>query len=299
MFTLAAELRHTMEQLESALADVGQALRQQLGSSPVAACYCLPETPTGKEHEPLESIVISHQLNGEQALEATLAAFSRWHLRVDCSAKASFRLPGFVLLPAASRPLITPLVDAINRHKLAFRALVQQLDDKDKKFTLVHDTFPGLITLQVYRQLTVLPYTASRLGFTWANKQIIQKVDKHKLVEQLMQSRQSPPPLVHEQTWQQCIDREIYDVKRLPAHTELRLRRPVKTHPMVNVRWQEPLSPRQQQFKAHLPLLLCQDELPAITPLCNYPPAKTRQRRAARIGGEPLIPRLHIYPFEP
>ncbi len=299
MFTLAAELRHIMEQLESALADFSQTLRQQVGSSPIAGCYCLPETPTGKEHEPLESIVITRQLNGKEALEATLAAFSRWHLKADCSAKASFRLPGFIVLPASTRPLITSRVEAVNRQKQAFRALVQQLDDKDKKFTLVHDTFPGLITLQVYRQLALLPYAASRLGFTWANKQIIQKVDKNKLVEQLMQSRLSPPPLVNEHTWQQCIDREIYDVKRLPAHTELRLRRPVKTHPMVNVRWQEPLSPRQQQFKAHLPLLLCQDELPAITPLCNYPPTKVRQRRAARIGGEPLIPRLHIYPFEP
>ncbi|MCT7656735.1 DNA replication terminus site-binding protein [Oceanimonas sp. NS1] len=95
----------------------------------------------------------------------------------------------------------------------------------------MHDTFPGLITLQVYRQLTLLPHTASRLGFTWANKQIIQKVDKTKLVAQLMQSRQSPPPLVDATTWQTCIDREIYDVKRLPAGVELRLRRPVKPTP--------------------------------------------------------------------
>ncbi|MCC4264241.1 DNA replication terminus site-binding protein [Oceanimonas baumannii] len=299
MFTLAAELRHTMDQLESALAALCHALRQQAGSAPVAAVYALPDTPTGKEHDPVETITIEQQLSGQPALDAALAAFGRWHISPGCSAKASFRLPGFVLLPAVSRAVIAPLVEDVNSLKQAFRALVQQLDDKDKKFTLVHDTFPGLITLQVYRQLTLLPYPASRLGFTWANKQIIQKVDKAKLVEQLMQSRQSPPPLVDAQTWLQCIDREIYDVKRLPAHTELRLRRPVKTHPMVNVRWSEPLTPRQQQFKAHLPLILCQDELPAITPLCHYPPASTRKRRSARIGGEPLIPRLHIYPYEP
>ncbi|NHI02033.1 DNA replication terminus site-binding protein [Oceanimonas sp. MB9] len=297
MFTLAAELRHTLSLLESAISELAQQLRTHAGTQ--ATCYQLPEVAQGKEHDPLEHITIEHRLTGEEALKASLIGFSRWHIKPDCSAKASYRLPGFVLLPADSRAAIAPLIDDINRLKQAFRALVQQLDDKDKKFTLVHDTFPGLITLQVYRQLTLLPYTASRLGFTWANKQIIQKVDKTKLVAQLMQSRQSPPPLVDATTWQTCIDREIYDVKRLPAGVELRLRRPVKTHPMVNVRWSQPLSPRQQQFKAHLPLILCQDEVPAISHLTDYPPAKTRKRRAARIGGEPLIPRLHIYPYQP
>ncbi|AEY01841.1 DNA replication terminus site-binding protein [Oceanimonas sp. GK1] len=299
MFTLAAELRHTMSLLESALAALNREILRQAGDLPVATCYCLPEVALGKEHEPVEHIQVQAQLTGRPALDAALSAFGRWHLKADCSAKASFRLPGFILLPGASRALLEQQVAEVNRLKLAFRTLVQQLDDKDKKFTLVHHTFPGLITLQVYRQLTLLPHTASRLGFTWANKQIIQKVDKARLVEQLMQSRHSPPPLTDAHTWQQCVDREIYDVKRLPAHVELRLRRPVKTHPMVNVRWSEPLTPRQQQFKAHLPLLLCQDELPAITHLGDYPPAKARKQRAARIGGEPLIPRLHIYPFEP
>ncbi|MDP5291968.1 DNA replication terminus site-binding protein [Oceanimonas sp. CHS3-5] len=299
MFTLAAELRHTMSLLEAALASLNQLVRAEAGNSPRACCYRLPEVAQGKEHDPVEQIPVQEQLSGQPALDTALAALGRWHIQPDCSAKASFRLPGFVLLPAASRSLVEPLIDEVNRLKLAFRALVQRLDDKDKKFTLVHDTFPGLVTLQVYRQLTLLPHAAMRLGFTWANKQIIQKVDKTRLVEQLMQSRNHPPPLVDAHTWLQCVDREVYDVKRLPAHVELRLRRPVKTHPMVNVRWREPLSPRQQQFKAHLPLLLCQDELPAITHLCDYPPTKTRKRRAARIGGEPLIPRLHIYPFEP
>ncbi|WMC12120.1 DNA replication terminus site-binding protein [Oceanimonas pelagia] len=299
MFTLAAELNHTMSLLESALADLRGLINERAGTPPLACCYRLPEVPQGKEHDPVEHIPVQEQVTGKAALNAALSAYGRWHLQPDCSAKASFRLPGFIVLPASARAELEPRLNEVNRLKLAFRALVQRLDDKDKKFTLVHDTFPGLITLQVYRQLTLLPHGASRLGFTWANKQIIQKVDKQKLVAQLMQSRLNPPPLTDPHTWMQCVDREIYDVKRLPAHVELRLRRPVKTHPMVNVRWSEPLTPRQQQYKAHLPLLLCQDAPPAVTPLCDYPPAKPRKRRAARIGGEPLIPRLHIYPYTP
>ncbi|MGR7921136.1 DNA replication terminus site-binding protein [Zobellella denitrificans] len=296
MFTLAARLRHAFAELESATSALCQFLA---GASPFARCYALPPVPLGQEHEPVARIPVS-PLQGDAALHAALAAYRQWHLQPDCSAKASFRLPGLLLLPAALGEDTAALVDEVNRLKLAFRALVQEAEGRDKKFALVHDTLPGLITLQVYRQLVLLPRPASRLGFTWANKQIIQKVDKEQLVRQLTESRLKPPPLVDAQTWLQCVDREIYDVKRLPPGVELRLRRPVKTHPMVNVRWQEEeIRPRQQQVKAHLPLILCQDEPPALTALADYPPATPRKRREARIKDEPLIPRLHIYPYRP
>ncbi|PSJ47160.1 DNA replication terminus site-binding protein [Zobellella taiwanensis] len=299
MFTLAAQLRDTLLQLENAMADLGQWLRHSAGEHPDAACYLLPDTPLGQEHEPIDTIAIQGRLTGRDALEASINAYTRWHLQPDCSAKASFRLPGYICLPAGAAPELAPRIEHINRLKQSFRDQVQQLGSRDRKFALVHDTLPGLITLQVYRKLVLLPRPAARLGFTWANKQIIRKLDKSELVGQLTQARLTPPPLVDAQTWQQCVDREIYDVKRLPPGVELRLRRPVKTHPMVNVRWMEENQPRQQQFKAHLPLLLCQDSPARVTPLGDYPPARRRQRRAAEIDGEPLIPRLHIYPYRP
>ncbi|GAA3530777.1 DNA replication terminus site-binding protein [Zobellella aerophila] len=298
MFTLAARLRATLEQLETSLNDLTRLLGQDPSQILQAACYPLPDVPAGKEHEPIEQISVS-RLIGESALATALQSYRQWHMRADCSSKASFRLPGYLVLPTDARPALVPLVEQINQLKQQFRSQVQEAEGRDQKFTLVHDTFPGLITLQVYRQLVLLPRPASRLGFTWANKQIIRKIDKDELVRQLNAAKATPPALTDALTWQQCIDREIYDVKRLPAGVELRLRRPVKTHPMVNVRWAEEVSPRQQQVKAHLPLLLCQDTPPAVTPLGDYPPAKTRQRRPQRIADEPLIPRLHIYPYYP
>ncbi|WP_375054925.1 DNA replication terminus site-binding protein [Zobellella sp. DQSA1] len=298
MFTLAARLRHTFSELESALAALSEVITQAAGAPLQAGCFPLPDVATGQEHEPVTHIRVA-RLDGGEAVAAALDGYRQWYIRPDCSAKASFRLPGYLLLPAACRQQLDPLVAEINRLKLQFRAQVQEAEGRDKKFTLVHDTLPGLVTLQVYRQLVLLPRPASRLGFTWANKQIIQKIDKDQLVGQLTESRQKPPPLVDARTWLQCVDREIYDVKRLPPGVELRLRRPVKTHPMVNVRWCEEIKPRQQQVKAHLPLILCQDELPAVTPLGDYPPATIRKRREASITEGPLIPRLHIYPYRP
>ncbi|PSJ47929.1 DNA replication terminus site-binding protein [Zobellella endophytica] len=299
MFTLAARLRHTFSELDAAMTALAGIIHEAAPGTPLTACcFPLPNVATGQEHEPVTRIPVA-RLDGGAAVAASLDGYRQWYIRPECSAKASFRLPGYLLLPAAARPLLQPQVEQINRLKQQFRAQVQEAEGRDKKFALVHDTLPGLITLQVYRQLVLLPRAASRLGFTWANKQIIQKVDKDRLVQQLTESRLSPPPLTDAQTWLQCVDREIYDVKRLPPGVELRLRRPVKTHPMVNVRWCEEIKPRQQQVKAHLPLLLCQDKPPALTPLGDYPPAKSRKRREASIKDEPLIPRLHIYPYRP
>lgn len=299
MFTLAARLRHTFSELDAAMTVLAGIIHEAAAGTPLTACcFPLPDVATGQEHEPITRIPVA-RLDGEAAVAASLDGYRQWYIRPECSAKASFRLPGYLLLPATARPLLQPQVEQINRLKQQFRAQVQEAEGRDKKFALVHDTLPGLITLQVYRQLVLLPRPASRLGFTWANKQIIQKLDKDRLVQQLTEARLSPPPLTDAQTWLQCVDREIYDVKRLPPGVELRLRRPVKTHPMVNVRWREEIKPRQQQVKAHLPLLLCQDEPPALTPLGDYPPAKSRKRREASIKDEPLIPRLHIYPYRP
>ncbi|MFP2767901.1 DNA replication terminus site-binding protein [Oceanisphaera sp. KMM 10153] len=299
MFTPAARLRHTFFELETAMAALSDLITLAADTAPVnACCFPLPDVASGDEHEPVTQINVS-RLDGAAAIAATQDGYRQWYIRPGCSAKASFRLPGYLVLPTALKPELQALTEDINRLKGEFRAQVQEAEGRDKKFALVHDTLPGLITLQVYRHLVLLPHPVSRLGFTWANKQIIQKIDKDKLVKQLTDARRTPPPLTDTQTWIQCVDREIYDVKRLPAGVELRLRRPVKTHPMVNVRWSEALTPRQQQVKAHLPLLLCQNELPAVTALGNYPPSNSRKRRAARITEEPLIPRLHIYPYRP
>lgn len=298
-FSPAARLMQVFSALEQAVLHLNDWLRQQAASDQVKVrCFALPAVAMGDEHQPVTQIAVD-TLSGDEALDAALGSFQQWFIQPHHSAKASFRLPGYLLLPAHLKPELAQYIDQINALKSQFKAEVQAAGNRDQKFALVHNTLPGLITLQVYRHLVLLPHDASRLGFTWANKQIIQKIDKEALVAQLMSARQVPPPLTDALTWQQCVDREIYDVKRLPASTELRLRRPVKTHPMVNVRWQEEITPRQQQVKAHLPLLLCQDEPPAITELGHYPPSQLRAKRAAQITDEPLIPRLHIYPYQP
>ncbi|BDC81693.1 DNA replication terminus site-binding protein [Aeromonas hydrophila] len=293
-FTPTAALRQQMERLEQALDNLAAQLEQlELLEAHV---YPLPAVPQGQEHEPIEQIEVGY-LGEEAALAATLSAYRDHSARPGCSTKATHRLPGWLRFPAACAPLLRPLIDEVNECKLAFKALVQQAGGRDEKFELVHRALPGVITLQVYRKLTWLQGELHSLGFTWADKQSISRLSREQVLEMLERSRRYIPALSNNEEWSKMVDQEVYDIRRLPADAELRIRRPVKTHPMINLLWQD-REPRKQQLKASLPLLLCSDTQPAVTHLGHYPPKLRQARRDRKIGGEPIIERLHLYLYQ-
>lgn len=293
-FTPTAALRQQMDALEEALAR----LARQLSQLPLleAHVYPLPAVPQGQEHEPIEQIEVGY-LGGEEALAATLAAYQDHSARPGCSTKATHRLPGWLRFSAASASQLRPLIEEINARKLAFKGLVQQAGGRDEKFELVHRALPGVITLQVYRKLTLLEGELHSLGFTWADKQSINRLSREQVLEMLERSRRYIPALSNNEEWSKMVDQEVYDLRRLPADAELRIRRPVKTHPMSNLLWQD-REPRKQQLKASLPLLLCSDTQPGVTHLGHYPPKLRQARRDRKIGGTPIIERLHLYLYQ-
>lgn len=293
-FTPTAALRQQMDALEAALAR----LAQQLSRLPLQEghVYPLPAVPQGEEHDPIAQIEVGY-LGGDEALAAAIAAYQDHSARPGCSTKATHRLPGWLRFPAASASLLRPQLDEINAHKLAFKALVQQAGGRDEKFELVHQALPGVITLQVYRKLTLLEGELHSLGFTWADKQSISRLSRDQVLEMLERSRRYIPALSNNEEWSKMVDQEVYDIRRLPADAELRIRRPVKTHPMINLLWQD-REPRKQQLKASLPLLLCSDTPPSVTHLGHYPPKLRQARRDRKIGGEAIIERLHLYRYQ-
>lgn len=293
-FTPTAALRQQMDALEDALARLARLLGQlELLEAHV---YPLPAVPQGEEHDPIEAIEVGY-LSGEAALAAAVTAFQDHSARPGCSTKATHRLPGWLRFPANSAPLLHPLLDEINGHKLAFKALVQAAGGRDEKFELVHGALPGVITLQVYRKLTLLTGELHSLGFTWADKQSISRLSREQVLEMLERSRRYVPALSSNEEWSKMVDQEVYDIRRLPADAQLRIRRPVKTHPMINLLWLD-REPRKQQLKASLPLLLCSDNPPSVTHLSHYPPKLRQARRDRKIGGEAIIERLHLYRYQ-
>ncbi|MGB6189824.1 DNA replication terminus site-binding protein [Aeromonas molluscorum] len=294
-FTPKAALRQQMSELETLLAELAEQLKQL----PLleAQVYPLPPVLQGQEHDPISQITVG-QLCGEAAREAAIAAYQYHGARPGCSTKSTQRLPGWLRFPASCAAQISTLVEEINHCKQGFKAQVQQAGGRDEKFELVHNALPGVITLQIYRQLSLLRGELHSLGFTWADKQTIRRLSREQVIAMLERSRHYVPMLSNPSQWQQMVDQEVYDIRRLPADAQLRIRRPVKTHPMVNLLWRD-REPSKQQIKASLPLLLCTDSAPLIKPLGHYPP-KLRQPRRDRKGGERLlIDRMHLYVYEP
>ena len=113
----------------------------------------------------------------------------------------------------------------------------------------------------------------------------------------LERSRRYVPALSSNEEWSKMVDQEVYDIRRLPADAQLRIRRPVKTHPMINLLWSD-REPRKQQLKASLPLLVCSDKPINVSPLCNYPTNGRKPRSDRKIGAVPLIERMHLYTYQ-
>ena len=103
----------------------------------------------------------------------------------------------------------------------------------------------------------------------------------------LERSRRYVPALFDNEEWSKMVDQEVYDIRRLPADAGLRIRRPVKTHPMINLLWQD-REPRKQQIKASLPC--CSAPIPSRpSPIwATTRPSCARHAGIARLAVTPL-----------
>ena len=193
---------------------------------------------------------------------------------------------GCAFLPP-SAPLLQPLIDQINQHKLDFKALVQQAGGRDEKFDLVHTALPGVITLQVYRKLTLLAGELQSLGFTWADKQTINRLSREQVLEMLERSRRYIPALSNNEEWSKMVDQEVYDIRRLPADAELRIRRPVKTHPMINLLWLERTPAQAADQGEPAAVALARIPRPQSPIWATTPPRADRRGGIARLAASP------------
>ncbi len=292
-FTPTAALRQQMALLEASLAR----LARQLGQLDLleAHVYPLPAVAQGEEHEPIEAIEVGY-LSGEAALAATLAAFQDHSARPGCSTKATHRLPGWLRFPAASARELAPVIEEINAHKLAFKAMVQAAGGRDEKFELVHGALPGVITLQVYRKLTWLRGICIR----WASPGPTSRASAASAGSRYWRCwseaagmyRRSLTTKSGARWWIRRYT-TFAACRRMPPCGSAGRSRPTHDQPAL-----AGPGARKQQIKASLPLLLCSDTQPAVTHLGHYPPKLRQARRDRKIGGDPIIERLHLYLYQ-
>ncbi len=303
-YDLIARMNGCFNELELALGDLSRLLKQL--DLLQARVFSLPEIAKGEEHNPAERIQVTPHV-GEAAHQLALQHFQNMfihHQGENISSKAAVRLPGVLCyaVDAAEHQAALLLIAEVNKLKAELEHIVTVESGlaREQRFEFVHTHLRGLITLNAYRTVSFLNDPDS-VRFGWANKHIIKNVSRDEVLAQLdksLNAGRSVAPFSREQ-WIDNVTREINDVKRIPEHAVLKIKRPVKVQPIARVWYRN--SQKQVQHPCPMPLIaLCLKtptfQLPKLGELPDYDAASVKHKY--KPNAQPLnllIKRLHLY----
>ncbi|MGM3173226.1 DNA replication terminus site-binding protein [Dickeya lacustris] len=300
-YDLIARMNHCFNTLEQQLTQFEQFCYQLpfVGGH----VFMLPVIEKGKEHDPVTQITVT-PYSGITARDKGLAHFRQLFIHQQAetvSSKAALRLPGVLCFQASTiqSQQARERVAHINALKLELEHIVTVESglEPEQRFDFVHTHLKGLVTLNAYRSMTLLCDPAS-VRFGWANKNIIKNITREALLEKLeksLRAGRSQAPYSKEQ-WASLLEQEIREVKHLPEHAALKIKRPVKVQPIARV-WYA-AQQKQVQYPCPSPLLvLChQDAAPIMGSLGDYDAENIQHRhRPKPMPLRLLIPRLHLY----
>ncbi|SFM98822.1 DNA replication terminus site binding protein [Izhakiella capsodis] len=296
------QLHQTVKELELKLRELQHPLKQL----PLLAgrVFVLPDVTRGKEHDPRPQITVT-QLQAEEARAQALHHFGLLFMQQQStqrSTKSAVRLPGAICLEATDS-----VAENLRNRVLHINQLKRRMEQiitvdsgvaSEERFAFVHQQLPGLITLNVYRTITLLDAPDS-VRFGWANKQIIKKVSCGELIQKLMISLESGRSAAgwSREKWAENLQQEIAILEALPQDAKLKIRRPVKVQPIARI-WQADKQ-KQTQLACPSPLIIiCHDasQLPTLGELTDYDENAINHRYKPEAQALwPLIPRLHLF----
>nr|WP_281494973.1 DNA replication terminus site-binding protein [Marinobacter sp. S6332] len=280
-------------------------LRAQLLACQLDACcaFQLPlVTPAEELMEPrrIESIPLS----GGPAFKAALDAFTRFHTGMELSTRVVFRLPGAVAVSSLCPEHLIDQVQDINQLKKTFNTLAQTVRDPDERFDLIHLNFPGVVFLQVIRELKIVSEPLRSVTFSWGHKPASQVISLESADAKLEWAAKYPSTEMLVRTGftlnqlQQTIARERSFLASLPSETSLRYRRKLRVRPLANLLYAEGAKVPKAQRDAHSPLIAINSPNVSLGRLKNYDATKNRQRKRRkdpRACGTPVSRVLPIF----
>ncbi len=267
-----------------------QGLCQQLDESEHRQLdyFQLPMPSAELEAKPLNHIDVTHIKNGS-ALPLIKGAYLDFLRDKDQSGRLAKRHPGIVCLPKRYFVNFEPYLLKINQLKTEFKDLVLTLDNNDARFDAVHSAVPGLMTLSFYRQIHYQANDPYSIRFTWMTKHSTKSLTRKLALTMLERSSAySNPRMIDQSHWQQLVEQEKRKVASLSENEKLRIRRPIRVTPEVNIRFADN---RRYHVSGALPFLVFDDnpEL-KIGHLSNYHP-KSDPRKQEH---EYLVERLYL-----
>jgi len=301
-YTLVEEMRETLSLIESELATFCQHIES--AQLLAARVFTLPPIAKGEELDPTPVIKVE-QYVGRQARQRALQHFSHHYLQQQSerqSTRSATRLPGVICIKVSAQLQETLMTSStrINQAKQLFQQLitVESGLPPTARFPFVHQHFPGLLTLNVYRTLNVYPSLDS-VNFGWANKHVIKRYTQQEVIEMLEKSLhagRARAPWTREQ-WAEKVQEELQLIKALPSDCRLKIKRPVKVQPIARL-WQ---SHQQKQTQVACPnplIITCLEgeTIPELGSLQNYDEENiTHRHRPDARSATLVIPRLWLW----
>ncbi len=159
-----------------------------------------------------------------------------------------------MVLKNADVAALTSRIQQVNKAKAAFKECVLAIDNNDARFEAVHNAVPNLITLAAYRKIHFQSESPFSVRFTWMHKHATKTLTKKMELEMLDKSAgYRNPRLIDQQNWQSLVAQEQMRVASLGEKEKLRIRRPTRVSPQVNVRY---TAENRYHVSAALPFIL-------------------------------------------
>ena len=201
-----------------------------------ASFYALPKATKEDEKVAPEEIQVK-KYEGEQALKFCLQAYQDLFLQDKASGKLVQRYPGLLLINDRHNNIKSRL-QAVNKAKDEFKKAILEIENNDARFEAVHAAVPDLLTLAAYRKIHFESETPYSVRFTWMKKHATKLLSKKVALEMLNRSSNyANPRMIDQEQWLQLVEQEKYRVASLAEDTKLRIRRPTRVTPEVNVRF--------------------------------------------------------------
>ena len=218
-----------------------------------AEYYQLPDINSVDENIIPESIPVQKS-TGEIANRAILNSFTDIYKKESLSSRVLKRHPGLLVLKNADVLALTSRIQQVNKAKAAFKECVLAIDNNDARFEAVHNAVPNLITLAAYRKIYFQSESPFSVRFTWMHKHATKTLTKKMALEMLDKSAgYRNPRMIDQQKWQSLVAQEQIRVASLGEKEKLRIRRPTRVSPQVNVRY---TAENRYHVSAALPFIL-------------------------------------------
>ncbi|MBE0361842.1 MULTISPECIES: DNA replication terminus site-binding protein [Pseudoalteromonas] len=222
-----------------------------------AEYYQLPDISSLDEKKVPESILVT-KISGELAQKAILNSFSDIYKKAGLSSRVLKRHPGLLVIKNADKQALNNRIAQVNRAKSTFKECILAIDNNDARFEAVHNAIPNLITLAAYRKIHSESESPFSVRFTWMHKHATKTLTKKMALDMLEKSASyRNPRMIDQQKWQSLVAQEKVRVASLGEKEKLRIRRPTRVSPQVNVRY---TAKNRYHVSAALPFILINPE---------------------------------------